>query len=55
MGTIYTIVLLKQWIDWSLGKTLTPEEIWQNLENHYYDLFCPNSIFLIIFLNKFKI
>ncbi|MFZ1569518.1 MAG: GSCFA domain-containing protein [Thiolinea sp.] len=41
-GNIYTVALLKQWIDWSLGKTPTPEEIWQSPEQRYYDLFRPN-------------
>lgn len=41
-GNIYTIALLKQWIDWSLGKTTAPEEIWKSPGNRYYDLFRPN-------------
>ncbi|HPY39830.1 MAG TPA: GSCFA domain-containing protein [Thiolinea sp.] len=41
-GNIYTVALLKQWIDWSLGKTTPPEEIWQSPDQRYYDLFRPN-------------
>lgn len=41
-GNIYTVALLKQWVDWSLGNTRAPEEIWQSPENRYYDLFRPN-------------
>lgn len=41
-GNIYTVALLKQWIDWSLGKSSPPEEIWQSPEQRYYDLFRPN-------------
>lgn len=41
-GNIYTVALLKQWIDWSLGKATPPEAIWQSPEHRYYDLFRPN-------------
>lgn len=41
-GNIYTVALLKQWLDWSLEKTETPEEIWKNPNQRYYDLFRPN-------------
>lgn len=41
-GNIYTVALLKQWIDWSLGKTTVPQEIWESPDQRYYDLFRPN-------------
>lgn len=41
-GNIYTVALLKQWIDWSLGKASPPQAIWQSPEHRYYDLFRPN-------------
>lgn len=41
-GNIYTVALLKQWVDWSLGKSQPPEEIWKSPEKRYYDLFRPN-------------
>ncbi|TXH71132.1 MAG: GSCFA family protein [Thiothrix sp.] len=41
-GNIYTVALLKQWLDWSLGQISPPEEIWQSPEQRYYDLFRPN-------------
>lgn len=41
-GNIYTVALLKQWIDWSLGKAIPPQAIWQSPEQRYYDLFRPN-------------
>ncbi|SKA95804.1 GSCFA family protein [Thiothrix eikelboomii] len=41
-GNIYTVALLKQWLDWSLGKSVLPDEIWQSPDKRYYDLFRPN-------------
>lgn len=41
-GNIYTVALLKQWLDWSLGHAIPPEEIWESPEHRFYDLFRPN-------------
>lgn len=41
-GNIYTVALLKQWIDWSIAKSSPPEEIWESPDQRYYDLFRPN-------------
>jgi hypothetical protein len=39
-GNVYTTSLLKQWTDWSLGKTAPPSEVWQK-NNRLYDPFRP--------------
>ncbi len=40
-GNIYTVSLLAQWVDWALGNTEVPDEIWEN-DGRYYDPFRPN-------------
>jgi len=39
-GNIYTTSLLKQWVDWALGKVELPDEIWREGER-CYDPFRP--------------
>ena len=39
-GNIYTASLLKQWTDWSLGKSEPPSEVWKK-NNRFYDPFRP--------------
>jgi hypothetical protein len=39
-GNIYTASLLKQWTDWSLGKSEPPSEVWEK-NNQIYDPFRP--------------
>lgn len=39
-GNIYTASLLRQWVEWSVDKSLVPDEVW--LKNgRYYDPFRP--------------
>lgn len=40
-GNIYTASLLKQWVEWSLGISQAPEEIWET-DGRFYDPFRPN-------------
>ncbi len=40
-GNIYTTSLLKQWVEWALGKKNIPSEIWEK-NGRYYDPFRPN-------------
>jgi len=40
-GNIYTTSLLKQWINWSVGAQIPPDEVWEK-EGRYYDPFRPN-------------
>ena len=40
-GNIYTVSLLKQWVDWATGEALVPAEIWEK-EGRFYDPFRPN-------------
>lgn len=40
-GNIYTTSLLKQWVEWSLGKSKVPEEFWEK-DNRFFDPFRPN-------------
>jgi len=39
-GNIYTVSLLKQWVEWALGKTTPPEEVWEK-DGRFYDPFRP--------------
>lgn len=39
-GNIYTVSLLKQWVDWATG-TAAPEECWEK-EGRFFDPFRPN-------------
>lgn len=41
-GNIYSVALLQQWLNWSLGHKSIPYEIWCSPEGRYYDLFRPN-------------
>jgi hypothetical protein len=40
-GNIYTVSLLKQWVEWATGKAAIPSEVWEQ-ENRFYDPFRPN-------------
>lgn len=40
-GNIYTVSLLKQWVDWALEAQPVPEEIWQK-NGRFFDPFRPN-------------
>lgn len=39
-GNIYTASLLRQWVEWSLGKISVPSEAWQK-DGRFYDPFRP--------------
>ncbi|MCK7544318.1 GSCFA domain-containing protein [Marinobacter bryozoorum] len=39
-GNIYTTSLLKQWVEWSLGKVSVPEEVWEK-DGRFFDPFRP--------------
>lgn len=39
-GNIYTAASLRQWIEWALGNTKTPGEIWE-FQGRFYDPFRP--------------
>jgi len=40
-GNIYTVSLLKQWVEWATGEKLVPDEYWEK-DGRYYDPFRPN-------------
>lgn len=40
-GNIYTTSLLKQWVQWAVGKSAVPSEIWEQ-DSSFYDPFRPN-------------
>jgi hypothetical protein len=40
-GNIYTVSLLKQWIEWACNEKQVPEEIWEK-DCRFYDPFRPN-------------
>jgi hypothetical protein len=40
-GNIYTVSLLKQWVDWAAGGSSVPEETW-SANGRFYDPFRPN-------------
>lgn len=40
-GNIYTVSLLKQWVDWALGAAPVPDEVWVQ-DGRFYDPFRPN-------------
>lgn len=40
-GNIYTVSLLKQWLQWSLEGKAVPEEVWEN-NGRFFDPFRPN-------------
>jgi len=39
-GNIYSVSLLNQWVEWALGKTKVPEEVWEE-NGRFYDPFRP--------------
>lgn len=40
-GNIYTVSLLKQWVEWAIGEKVVPDEIWE-ADGRFYDPFRPN-------------
>jgi hypothetical protein len=40
-GNIYTVSLLKQWVEWALDNRTVPDEVWIK-EGRFYDPFRPN-------------
>lgn len=40
-GNIYTVAALKQWLEWSFGDSIPPQEIWHE-EQRFFDPFRPN-------------
>lgn len=40
-GNIYTVSLLKQWVEWATGAKPVPDEIWAK-DGRFYDPFRPN-------------
>ncbi|PCH97870.1 MAG: GSCFA family protein [Rhodobacteraceae bacterium] len=40
-GNIYTVTLLKQWLEWALGVSEPPNEIW-SAQGRYFDPFRPS-------------
>lgn len=40
-GNIYTVSLLKQWVDWAIAGKPVPNEIWEK-DGRFYDPFRPN-------------
>jgi len=40
-GNIYTVSLLKQWVDWATKEVEVPHEVWEN-NGRFYDPFRPN-------------
>lgn len=40
-GNIYTVSLLKQWVNWALSKSSVPDEVWQK-DGRFFDPFRPN-------------
>lgn len=39
-GNIYTVSLLKQWVDWATGSVTPPEEVWEK-DGRFFDPFRP--------------
>ena len=39
-GNIYTATLLKQWVNWALGKAAAPDEVWEK-DSRFIDPFRP--------------
>jgi hypothetical protein len=40
VGNIYTVALLRQWVEWALGVSNAPSEIWEE-DGRFYDPFRP--------------
>lgn len=40
-GNIYTVSLLKQWVDWATGAAQPPAEVWEK-DGRFFDPFRPN-------------
>lgn len=40
-GNIYTTALLRQWIEWALGRAAPADEVWQGDGGRYFDPFRP--------------
>lgn len=40
-GNIYTVSLLKQWVEWATKEKTTPDEIWEK-DGRFFDPFRPN-------------
>ncbi len=40
-GNIYTVSLLRQWVQWALGEAKVPDEIWEE-NGRFFDPFRPN-------------
>lgn len=40
-GNIYTVSLLKQWVEWATGQKAVPEEVWEK-DGRFFDPFRPN-------------
>lgn len=40
-GNIYTVSLLRQWVEWAQGEAVAPEEAWSQ-DGRFYDPFRPN-------------
>lgn len=42
IGNIYTVSLLRQWLDWAMGMKCPPAEVWETKDGKFIDPFRPN-------------